>query len=86
MIPGKDNSNVRADNEPSPAIRSAGFNKRIEYAGGQNAMIKREAADTIPLLHLCTAIDNYRDVAAAMQALISDCRKESRIQSDSALV
>jgi hypothetical protein len=52
MTPGKDRSNVRADNKSSPARRSACFNERIEYAGGQIAMIKRETTDTIPPLHV----------------------------------
>ncbi|MDD2310223.1 MAG: hypothetical protein PHH91_11630 [Desulfuromonadaceae bacterium] len=53
MIPERIDRYVRADYKSSPAERSAFFNGWIEGAGwGQNAMIKSETTDTIPLLRV----------------------------------
>ena len=60
MIPEQEISSVRADNKSSPAGQSACFNEELKMQGGQNAMIKRETADTIPLPHVTLTLHLYR--------------------------
>jgi hypothetical protein len=62
MIPGRVNSvtcgqtiNLRL---PYGLLFSIGIEAGLKVQGGQNAMIKRETTDTIPLLHVAQQFNN----------------------------
>ena len=88
MIPGKFKcSNVRADNKSSPAIRSAFFNRDedgLKVQEGQNAMIKSETTDTIPLLRVAQQLNTIDDLLHKSKCLF-DAGVQATYTPDSVL-
>ena len=81
MIPGKANAvtcgqtiNLRL---PYGLLVSIGIEDGLKVQGGQNAMIKRETTDTIPLLHVAQQLNTIEAMfyksKHLINALSADC-------------
>ncbi|HXE95704.1 MAG TPA: hypothetical protein VN642_04830 [Dongiaceae bacterium] len=75
MIPGKVNAvtcgqtiNLRL---PYGLLVSIGIEDGLKVQGGQNAMIKRETTDTIPLLHVAQQFDTIYALELKSKHLIN---------------